>query len=291
MKQVKPTLRVLMPGAGAPGAAGIIRCLRENGERPVYIVGVDMNPNAGGRALVDAFYCIPSAKDPSLLSVVTDICLKERVEVILPIVTKELFTFASHKAELAALGIRVSVMDADRLYIANDKGRLLSAVRAAGLPTPRFCLVNTYDELISAIWAMGYPEVPVCVKATDGNGSRGVRIVDRPHPDPDRFFNEKPNSAFISLDYLEKTLQGQSLPTLMVMEYLPGDEYSVDVLADQNGVRDIVCRRGLRVVSSIQTECVLAKQHSLCATAPYSYGRQLCGRRFYLLPLYRRTQQ
>ena len=124
---------------------------------------------------------------------------------------------------------------------------------------------------------MGYPEVPVCVKATDGNGSRGVRIVDRPHPDPDRFFNEKPNSAFISLDYLEKTLQGQSLPTLMVMEYLPGDEYSVDVLADQNGVRDIVCRRGLRVVSSIQTECVVERSPALeqaCRDITHALGLQ-----------------
>ena len=43
------TVTVLMTGAGAPGAPGIIRCLRKNGERSIRIVGVDMNENAAGR--------------------------------------------------------------------------------------------------------------------------------------------------------------------------------------------------------------------------------------------------
>ena len=68
------TVTVLMTGAGAPGAPGIIRCLRKNGERSIRIVGVDMNENAAGRKLVDAFYTVPAAKDPGFLDRVLEVC-------------------------------------------------------------------------------------------------------------------------------------------------------------------------------------------------------------------------
>ena len=57
------TVTVLMTGAGAPGAPGIIRCLRKNGERSIRIVGVDMN-----REDLDAenLICYPLITDRSL---------------------------------------------------------------------------------------------------------------------------------------------------------------------------------------------------------------------------------
>ena len=51
---------VLITGAGAPGAPGIIRSLRNNGERPVYIIGVDMDPKASGFSMVDEWYTVPN---------------------------------------------------------------------------------------------------------------------------------------------------------------------------------------------------------------------------------------
>ena len=92
---------VLLTGAGAPGAPGIIKCLRKNGERDIRIVGVDMNENATGRKLVDAFYKVPAGKDPAFLSCILDICKKESVQVVMPLVTREL---SAHRASSSACG-------------------------------------------------------------------------------------------------------------------------------------------------------------------------------------------
>ena len=42
---------VLVSASGAPGTAALVRALRENGEREVRLVGVDMSERAIGRHL------------------------------------------------------------------------------------------------------------------------------------------------------------------------------------------------------------------------------------------------
>ena len=205
-----------MTGCGAPGAPGIIRCLRKNGERDIRIVAVDRNENAGARDLVDAFYTVPSAEKEDFLPAVLDICRRESVQVVIPIVTRELMKFARARAEFEALGAKVSVMEPDKLEIVNNKAHLLDAMRAHGLRTPE------YRRVLNA------------------NISRF-----------DLFFEQKPNSMFISYEELIRTLsERETMPEMLVMEYLPGTEYSVDFLADHGEPIYTVSRRGLSVVTS-----------------------------------------
>ena len=42
-------LTVLVTASGAPGSAALLRALRQNGERPLRLVGTDMSPQAVGR--------------------------------------------------------------------------------------------------------------------------------------------------------------------------------------------------------------------------------------------------
>jgi hypothetical protein len=44
-----PPLTVLVTAVGAPGAAALLRALRENGEREVRLVGTDMSELSIGR--------------------------------------------------------------------------------------------------------------------------------------------------------------------------------------------------------------------------------------------------
>ena len=169
---------VLMTGCGAPGAPGIIRCLRKNGERDIRIVAVDRNENAGARDLVDAFYSVPSAEKEDFLPAVLDICRRESVQIVIPIVTRELMKFARARAEFEALGAKVSVMEPDKLEIVNNKAHLLDAMRAHGLRTPEYRRVHTVEKLKAAVSALGYPEKALCVKAAVGNGSRGIRMLN-----------------------------------------------------------------------------------------------------------------
>lgn len=254
---MKKDITILLTGVGGPGAPGMIKCYRNNGDRNIRIVGVDMNENAAGKGLVDSFYTVPKAKSPEFIPTVFEICKKEKVDIVVPIVTRELKGFSENIELFESIGTKLSVMSADQLAIVNNKGVLLDAMKEKGLPTAEYKMVDTVDELFTAIDQLGYPHRAVCIKATDGNGSRGIRMLDVPEKDYDRFFSDKPDSHFVSYEYLKKIFFGRDIPRLMVMELLPGVEYSVDVIANEDGPMAMVCRKGLKVVSSNQVECVI----------------------------------
>lgn len=260
---MKKDITILLTGVGGPGAPGMIKCYRNNGERNVRMVGVDMNENAAGKGLVDAFYSVPRARSEGFIPRLLEICEKEKVDVVVPIVTKELESFSNSVDQFAAIGTKVSVMQKDLLYAVNDKGRLLDAMQEKGMPTAKYYMVETADELFSAIEALGYPKKAVCIKATDGNGSRGIRMLDTPENDYKRFFSDKPDSHYVSFEHLKTIFTGREIPRLMVMELLPGTEYSIDAIANETGPLAMVCRRGLKVVSSNQVECIVEKNEAV----------------------------
>lgn len=253
-------ITILLTGTGAPGAPGIIKCLRNNGERNIRIVGVDMNEDAPGRRLVDSFYKVPAAKDPNFINCIFEVCRKENVHVIIPLVTRELSIFANNISNFENQGIRVAVTSLESLEIANNKGLLLKIMHKNKMFVPNFYIANSCDDVKLAFKKLGYPYKPIVVKPVLGNGSRGTRFINTNISRYDLFFNEKPNSYFISFEELISVLNERSeIPQIMVMEFLPGTEYSVDVLADHGNIVYCVCRKGINVVSSIMVDSVIVE--------------------------------
>ena len=251
-------ITILLTGAGAPGAPGIIKCLRKNGERDIKIVGVDMNENSAGRRIVDVFYTVPAARDDNYIPEIKKICEAEKVDIILPLVTRELIKYGQAEEDFRKMGIVISISDLSALKIINNKANLLSAMRDLGMETPEFVIANTAAEVREGIAKLGYPQKAVCVKGAEGNGSRGVRILDPGRSRYDLFFNEKPNSLYIGYNELMETLEEKSeIPQMLVMEYLPGQEYGVDALCDHGKVLCMAGRYNYAVNSSIPQGCII----------------------------------
>ena len=261
-------LNVLMTGAGAPGAPSIIKCLRKNGERNIRIVGVDMNEKSNGRRLVDVFYQVPAARDDGYIDAILKICDKEKIDIVMPLVTRELVKYAQSRQLFADRNIVLSVDDLEPLKIINNKANLLMKMRELGMETPVFKVVSTADEVEAAAYELGYPNNAVCVKGAEGNGSRGVRIIDPAKSLYDLFFNEKPNSMYISFEELMRTLREKdAIPQMLVMEYLPGQEYGVDALCDHGRILYIAGRYNYAVSSSIPQGCILENRKEPFAIA------------------------
>ena len=49
---------MLVQASGSPGGARLVRSLRENGERPIVVIGTDMNDRSSGRMLCDGFHVV-----------------------------------------------------------------------------------------------------------------------------------------------------------------------------------------------------------------------------------------
>ena len=261
MHETDKTITVLLTGAGAPGMPGILTCLKSAPQK-LRLIGVDMDPNAPSRTDFDAFYTVPAAREDSFIPTVLEIAENEQVDLVFPCVTRELAKFAQARGLFAEKGICVATMDPETIEVANNKGKLLTATKAAGLPTAEFYLANTVEEVEEAFDKLGYPQRAVCVKAVEGNGSRAVRLVDANVSMSNLFFNEKPNGMYISKhDLLLLLRETPTIPKeLMLMQALPGTEYAVDLITRDGKVLASLCRKAMQVVSSNQTTSVVVDE-------------------------------
>ena len=221
-------LRILITGAGAPGIRGTLYALRQ-GDRPLYTVGTDLSEHAVGRHLVDAFYTVPPPEADGYLDRLADLCERESVDLVIPQTTREIAVLSRHRDAIEGGGTRVMVSGSAAVEAANDKAAVLRTFELLGLPVPAWRTVRSEADLRDAAETLGYPEVPVVVKPPVSNGMRGLRILREAAWDTDRFLTEKPSGIEVSLDDLLALLwRGDTWPTLLVTEYLPGSEYSVD---------------------------------------------------------------
>ena len=230
-------LNVLVSACGAQFMPGLADCLKDNGERNIRIIGVDMDDDPTVLQLVNSFYKVPEATDSSYVDVILDICRKEHVDIVLPFMSDELLPLYDRKADFEKLGTKVSVSDRRSIELTTNKFRFYEFLKNNGLPVPRFAQIKKADDLISACQKCGYPDNAVCVKATELSGSRGIRIVKPGVSRFDVLFHEKPNSFYTTMEELNETLhERDEMPEMMAMEYLPGMEGSVDLIADNGKI-------------------------------------------------------
>ncbi|HVF80449.1 MAG TPA: ATP-grasp domain-containing protein [Flavisolibacter sp.] len=253
-------IKVLMTGAGAPGGPGIIKALQSAGYK--LYVG-DCNAFASGRFMNEKFIELPPADNNEFIDFILSYCLENGVQVIFPLVTRELFKFAQNKKRFDEKGIKVIVSDYDALSIANDKGKLYSHLSGQEVLVPHFRIVHTITDLAAAVKELGYPAKAVCIKPTISNGSRGVRILQQSIDEFDLLFSQKPNNLYSSLEKIMKILEGRAFPELLVSEYLPGIEYTIDTLVYKGVPKLILPRSRTKMNSGISVQGTFIKNDEI----------------------------
>jgi carbamoyl-phosphate synthase large subunit len=203
--EARQPLRVLVTGVGGPAAIAAMKSL--SADPSVELLAADMDPWAAGLYLVPpaARTLIPAGADPDFTDVLLARCQALGVDVVLPTVDAELRPLAGARPLYAAEGIELLLAPAQALDVILDK--LALAQRCAGVVrVPRTELFGPAVDPVLLTY-------PVIVKPRTGSGSRGVITVD----------------SAAELSALARS------SALIVQEFLPGEEYSIDVLADASG--------------------------------------------------------
>ena len=196
------SLTVLIPGAGGPAAVSTMKSLRMAGFTG-RIVSTDANPLSAGFYLSDSFRVVPKASDPAFYTAVTQLMAEERVDIIFPTSGFDIYEYGRHKGELERGGVVVAMSDVDTMTTCADKWQFY--LKTHGV----FPLPETSREL--AQWQV----FPCFVKPMLGKGSRDSYRCNR--REELRFYTSQ-------------------VRDLLVQEYLPGEEYTVDVLSDLEGI-------------------------------------------------------
>lgn len=253
-------LTVLVSACGYQFMPALADCLKNNGERNIRIVGTDMNEDNTILQMVDVFYKVPKAKDPDYIKKVLDICEKEKVDIYLPTMSAELIPILDNIDEFKRRGIIVSISNRESIEVCNNKLNFYKFMKNKNLPMVDFYGCKTVDEVKDAFCKLDYPNKSVCMKALELSGSRGIRIVDPTKSRYDILFGEKPNSLYISYEELIEILnEKKSIPEVVVMEALSGEEFSVDLVADNGRVLYMCARQSNTIIASIPQTATLFK--------------------------------
>jgi carbamoyl-phosphate synthase large subunit len=241
-------ISVLVTGAGGPAAIAVMKSLRA--DPAIRLIAADMDIWAAGLYLVPAAdrAVIPAGAAPGFAASLLASSRRLGADVVIPTVDAELRPLAAAREDFRRAGVALMLPSARALDLTLDKLALARAC-AGSVRVPR---TEPLDETLDP----GSWTYPVIVKPRTGSGSRDI-------------------TAIVSADEMKATLAAtESSAGFLVQEYLPGEEYSIDVLADAAGrVVAGVPRVRARVDSGVSVagrtlhDCELERAGAAVATA------------------------
>ncbi len=241
-------MRVLVTACGAPGAPGIIKSLKLVKDRGIELIGTDMNPNAVGFGMVARGHTVPGGGAPDFVDRLLDVAKRERVDVILPLSTSELIPLSLNRERFEEIGTRVCVSSPEAIRVANNKVNVYRFLQENGVDVPDYRVASNYEEFMEAVHELGYPGTPVCFKPEVSNGGRGFRVLRADMDKLELLLKTKPNNTVSTLEDIAAILRyAEPFPKLLVSEYLPGMEYSADLVM-KNGEPLITIPRSRDVI-------------------------------------------
>jgi carbamoyl-phosphate synthase large subunit len=204
---MKEQINVLFCSAGR--RVELLRAFRrayESLSLPGRMIGIDIDPLAPALQLCDRFYMVPKLKSPEYIPQVVEVCRKEEISMIVPLIDPEIPLLAEHRVDLEETGARLLVVPPEAARLTADKWRTTKFFERLNLRTPR-------SWLPGEIGGIDF-EFPVFIKPRFGSAAQHTFQV--------RNRNE--------LEFF-----ANYVPDAIIQEFLPGPEITSDVICDLDG--------------------------------------------------------
>jgi len=259
-----------------------IQCLRSVKERDIKIIGVDSGKEGAGSRMVDKFYIVPSGFSDEYADRIFSICKEENVDVVVPGSDEEVANLSKEKERFRSINTVIVTNDYETIMQASDKGSLCLTLQKNGLPHAGFRIPKSIEEFETACVDLGFPEKSIVIKPRLGRGNRGFRIIQSKIKKGDLLLNHKPGTPYISLEDVKAALTSDEIktfPDIIVMEYLPGLEYSTDVLVKDGKPLVMVPKKrllavpGLSIIGQVDFNPEVIKMvEDICALFKFNYN-------------------
>ena len=218
------TTKVLITCALGDYMKSEIDCIKSISDEDIgsiEIYGADMNQQDYPYVDLEMCFKVPTVSDPLYADVIYQICYYLGIDLLIPTHSAELCIFKNLKEKFEKIGTKIMVAGGD-IETANDKILLDRAMKSSGIPTPCSAAITTYEDLL--VFICSHPEKRFCIKMRNGCGGRGFYIIG----DSMYSTGDQTEKRFISLESLEPLFDFPA--SYLVQEYLPNDEYTVDML-------------------------------------------------------------
>lgn len=252
-----------------------IKLIREaDTEGRFTIVHSNANRHAPAARLAHEFHVEPTGlKGDAYVDWCLAFCRDHRIDVFVP--GREATTLAAEHARFADVGARVlSAAPPAQLKRIHDKADFYAATVLPDAPVAAFRPFGSLEQFDAAYAELRPQHAKLCVKPAHGIYGLGFAIVD-----------EERSSAALLMKGVEYHIGYQDLrrgladmdtfPTMLLMEFLDGPEYSVDCVGDHGRLVSAVVRRKLPQAGSGQL--IDMRQDILDATARLCADYELNG--------------
>ena len=192
---------MLIPGAGGAAGIGAIKSLgmcKFKGK----IVSTDADALSAGLYLADKGYVVPPANDPSFFQKAIQIIENEQINIILPTSGFDIVPYSKNKKALEDNNIVAAMSDYEVIQTCLNKENFY------------YKLKNKFNLPYTTTNPSKIDTFPCIAKPIFGKGSKNV---------------------FICRDENELNIILSKYNDMIIQEYLPGKEYTIDVLSDLDG--------------------------------------------------------
>ncbi|HEX2305944.1 MAG TPA: ATP-grasp domain-containing protein [Nitrososphaeraceae archaeon] len=189
---------ILVPGASAPAGINTIKSLKMV-KYPVRIVASDTNPISAGFFMSDAYEVLPEIDSKLYIIRLFEIIAKHRIGILMPSSGYDIYRYSENKEKLLKLGAFPVVSDKQTMEVCRDKMETFNY------------LSKKFDLPFTTLNYKKASKFPLIAKPRYGKGSKGILKID---------------------DEAEFNYVQFKNDNLIFQEYLPGTEYTIDVLSD-----------------------------------------------------------
>lgn len=194
----------------------------------------DLNTERSPAAyFADESFNVGSFNDPNYINDLLEICLKNKVSIIVPTIDTELIQLAKSKSLFNANGINIIISDLKLIEILRDKITTNTFFNSLKIKTP---IIFNKDNM----------KFPVFLKPLNGSNSKGIYKAEN--------INEIKPSDLVSKN-------------MMILENIDNsiyDEYTIDLYYDKNSsLKCVVPRIRLKVVGGESNQGITKKNEVL----------------------------
>ncbi|MEY8410148.1 ATP-grasp domain-containing protein [Lachnospiraceae bacterium 62-26] len=159
--------KIMILGASALQVPGIIQAKKMG----LYVIAVDMNPNAVGFKYADKAVVISTIDIPKVVEAAKIM----KVDGVITLCTDMPVRTVAAVAEVLGL----PAISVDNAYRATDKIKMRETLKECGVPIPYFTMAKNENEFITAVQEVRNLNYKCIVKPADNSGSHGVVLLDR----------------------------------------------------------------------------------------------------------------
>ncbi|MGE0813482.1 MAG: ATP-grasp domain-containing protein [Vicinamibacterales bacterium] len=169
------------------------------------VIVTDINPLSPAVHAANQAYRVPLSTDPGYIDHILEICLGERVALVVPTIDDELVLFGRAAARFREHGIRVAASPAQTSELCEDKFATCRYLAERGIAAADSWLPDALPDA---------PSFPLFIKPRRGRGGVGAYAVR----------TRRELEFFASY-----------VPDAVVQTFLDGPEYTIDMLCDFSG--------------------------------------------------------